>query len=45
LECDECGKQIPDVRRRNLPGVRTCAQCQMLAEHGGEMMGQESGFA
>lgn len=45
LECDECGAQIPEVRRRNLPGVHTCAECQMLAERGGKIMGQESGFA
>ena len=26
--CEECGDRIPEGRRRALPGVRTCVQCQ-----------------
>lgn len=26
--CAECGEPIPEGRRRALPGVRTCVECQ-----------------
>jgi phage/conjugal plasmid C-4 type zinc finger TraR family protein len=26
--CVECGAEIPQARRRALPGARTCVQCQ-----------------
>jgi phage/conjugal plasmid C-4 type zinc finger TraR family protein len=26
--CVECGEEIPEARRRALPGVRTCIGCQ-----------------
>ncbi len=26
--CDECGEPIPEARRKAVPGVRTCVQCQ-----------------
>ena len=26
--CVECGEEIPEARRRVLPGVRTCTDCQ-----------------
>ena len=26
--CEECGAEIPEPRRRALPGVRTCFACQ-----------------
>ena len=26
--CVECGEEIPEGRRRALPGVRTCVPCQ-----------------
>ncbi len=26
--CVECGEEIPEARRRALPGVRTCTGCQ-----------------
>ncbi len=26
--CVECGDEIPEPRRRALPGARTCVQCQ-----------------
>ncbi len=28
LECDDCGDDIPEARRKALPGVRTCVGCQ-----------------
>ncbi|GAC1337677.1 MAG: DksA/TraR family C4-type zinc finger protein [Acetobacteraceae bacterium] len=28
LLCVECGEDIPEARRRVLPGVRTCIVCQ-----------------
>ena len=30
--CEECGSTIPQVRRRALPGVTTCVQCQERGE-------------
>jgi len=27
-ECEECGAEIPEARRRALPGVRLCVGCQ-----------------
>jgi phage/conjugal plasmid C-4 type zinc finger TraR family protein len=27
-DCDECGEDIPEGRRRAIPGVRTCVRCQ-----------------
>jgi len=26
--CLECGDEIPEARRRAMPGVRTCIRCQ-----------------
>ncbi|MEA2730930.1 MAG: hypothetical protein QOF70_5405 [Acetobacteraceae bacterium] len=26
--CVECGDEIPEARRRAVPGVRTCIRCQ-----------------
>ena len=26
--CAQCGEEIPEARRRVLPGVRTCVECQ-----------------
>jgi len=26
--CDECGEKIPAARRKAVPGVRTCIECQ-----------------
>jgi phage/conjugal plasmid C-4 type zinc finger TraR family protein len=28
IHCVECGDEIPEARRRVLPGVRTCIKCQ-----------------
>lgn len=27
-QCEECGKDIPEARRKALPGVRLCVNCQ-----------------
>lgn len=27
-DCVECGEDIPEARRRALPGARTCVACQ-----------------
>lgn len=31
-ECDECGKPIPEARRRAVAGCRLCVTCQRLRE-------------
>ena len=28
IHCVECGEEIPDARRRAMPGARTCINCQ-----------------
>lgn len=28
MECEECGDPIPEARRKALPGVRLCLECQ-----------------
>lgn len=33
--CAECGNDIPEARRRALPGVQLCIGCQEAAEHPG----------
>ncbi|WJV52689.1 DksA/TraR family C4-type zinc finger protein [Pectobacteriaceae bacterium CE70] len=30
--CDECGQPIPEARRKALPGVRYCIDCQALID-------------
>ncbi len=30
--CRECGEEIPEARRRVLPGVRTCVECQSVRD-------------
>ena len=32
--CEECGEPIPEARRRALPGVRLCLECQQEADKG-----------
>ena len=32
LSCEDCGKPIPEARRRAVPGVRRCVQCQGEAD-------------
>ena len=31
-ECEECGAEIPEARRRAVPGVRLCVACQEAAD-------------
>jgi phage/conjugal plasmid C-4 type zinc finger TraR family protein len=31
-ECEECGEEIPEARRRAVPGVRRCVHCQAEAD-------------
>ncbi|RKR53689.1 TraR/DksA family transcriptional regulator [Yokenella regensburgei] len=31
-ECERCGHEIPEARRRVVPGVRLCVECQTIAE-------------
>ena len=28
MHCDECGTEIPEPRRKAIPGVRLCVACQ-----------------
>jgi phage/conjugal plasmid C-4 type zinc finger TraR family protein len=28
VHCEECGKTIPEARRKAVPGVRLCVDCQ-----------------
>ena len=30
--CEECGADIPDARRKAMPGVRLCVSCQSAHE-------------
>ncbi len=30
--CEDCGEEIPEARRRAVPGVRRCVQCQAEAD-------------
>ena len=32
LECVDCGCEIPEPRRKALPGVRRCVACQEVAD-------------
>ncbi len=32
--CEECGAAIPEARRKAMPGVRYCVQCQSEHEKG-----------
>lgn len=32
LFCEECGEEIPLLRRQSLPGVRLCLECQQEAD-------------
>lgn len=31
-ECEGCGNTIPEARRRIIPGVRLCVDCQTIDE-------------
>ena len=30
--CEECGEAIPEARRRAVPGVRRCIDCQQASD-------------
>lgn len=30
--CEECGEEIPEARRKAIPGVRLCVDCQEAAD-------------
>ena len=32
--CESCGQEIPQARRKAIPGVRLCVACQSLREEG-----------
>lgn len=32
MDCDECGEEIPEARRKAIPGVRLCVECQSELE-------------
>jgi phage/conjugal plasmid C-4 type zinc finger TraR family protein len=32
LNCEDCGQPIPEARRRAVPGVRRCVECQAQAD-------------
>jgi phage/conjugal plasmid C-4 type zinc finger TraR family protein len=34
-KCSACGEPIPEARRRAVPGVQTCIDCQALIERAG----------
>ncbi|MEE4329581.1 MAG: DksA/TraR family C4-type zinc finger protein [Wenzhouxiangella sp.] len=34
-ECAECGNEIPEARRRAVPGVRLCIDCQAERDDAG----------
>ncbi|MDQ2891877.1 MAG: DksA/TraR family C4-type zinc finger protein [Pseudomonadota bacterium] len=37
--CATCGDEIPEARRRALPGVRTCVTCQAQRDSGLKAVG------
>lgn len=39
--CEECGKQIPEARRKAVPGVRLCVDCQQAHD---EEQSDHSGY-
>ena len=38
--CQDCGDKIPAGRRRSLPGVTTCAECQTVREREARLYGE-----
>ncbi|WP_434287995.1 DksA/TraR family C4-type zinc finger protein [Celeribacter sp. SCSIO 80788] len=32
-ECAECGEEIPEARRKAIPGVKLCIDCQNARDH------------
>ncbi len=37
--CLECGEEIPEARRRAMPGARTCVGCQSARDGGQASVG------
>lgn len=37
-QCELCDAPIPDARRRAVPGVRLCVQCQQQADDNSEQL-------
>ncbi len=33
VDCEECGAAIPEARRKAVPGVHLCIECQSAADH------------
>jgi len=40
--CEECDARIPEARRKAVPGVRLCVQCQQARDE--EQAGANSGY-
>ncbi len=34
MECEDCGEEIPEARRKAIPGVKLCTFCQSENERG-----------
>jgi len=30
--CQDCGEKVPEARRKAIPGVQLCVECQVFAE-------------
>jgi phage/conjugal plasmid C-4 type zinc finger TraR family protein len=41
--CDECGAEIPEGRRRAVPGARLCVACQSVRDRVGVAAGPGRG--
>ncbi|TXH66634.1 MAG: DksA/TraR family C4-type zinc finger protein [Lysobacteraceae bacterium] len=41
--CEDCDAEIPEGRRRAMPGVRVCVHCQDVRDHQ-EGAGRRSGY-
>ena len=35
-DCEECGEPIPEARRKAVPGVRLCIDCQAASDAGAD---------
>ena len=40
VHCEDCGEKIPERRRKSLPGVTTCAECQTVREREAKLYGE-----
>lgn len=39
MHCQECGEEIPEARRRAMPGARLCVHCQSGRDHSAAVSG------